>query len=100
MATGHSRKVVAGAMLASWALCAAALDRAGAIDAAKRQVARRCSEMTPCIYSAKAEGNKWYVRVQFTRRRSPLDEPYTYTGGQTMFIINQAGKVIGKIEGH
>lgn len=93
-------KAVVAAILAAWALSAVALDRAGAIDAAKRQVTKRCTAMTPCIYAAKAEGNKWYVRVQFTKRKSPREEPYTYAGGQAMFIINQSGKVIGKIEGN
>lgn len=91
---------MAAVVLASWACPAAALDRAGAINAAKRQVARKCTEMTPCIYTAKLEGNKWYVRVQFTRRRSPQDEPYTYPGGHAMFIINHSGKVVGRVEGN
>ncbi len=100
MTGNHSLKAVVAVILASWALSAAALDRAGAIDAAKRQVARKCTQMTPCNYTAKLEGSKWYVRVQFTKRKSPREEPFTYPGGQAMFIINQSGKVVGRIEGN
>ena len=96
----HSLKAGVAVIFASWALCAAALDRAGAVDAARRQVTKRCTAMTPCIYSAKPEENKWYVRVQFTKRKSPLEEPFTYPGGQAMFIVNQSGKVVGRIEGN
>ena len=66
-------------VLASWVLSASALDRTGAIDAAKRE--------------------DWTVRVQFTKRNSPQEEPIPYRGGHAIFIINQSGKVIGRMEG-
>lgn len=91
---------IAAAVLASWTFPAAALDRAGAIAAARQQVARKCTEMTPCTFTAKPEGGKWYVRVQYTRRKSPKEEPYTYPGGHAMFIVNHNGKVVGRVEGN
>lgn len=100
MAPNRSLLAIAAVVLASWTLPAAALDRAGAIAAARHQVARKCTEITPCTFTAKAEGGKWYVRVQFTRRKSPQEAPYTYAGGHAMFIINHNGKVVGRIEGN
>lgn len=100
MAPNRSLLAIAAMVLASWTLPAAALDRAGAIAAARHQVARKCTEITPCTFTAKAEGGKWYVRVQFTRRKSLQEEPYTYPGGHAMFIVNHNGKVVGRIEGN
>jgi len=85
--------------MATWASYAAALDRVGAIDVAKRQVGSKCSSATPCTFSAKTENNKWYVRVDFTKRNSPQDEPLPYRGGHAIFIMDQSGKVVGRIEG-
>lgn len=86
-------------LIASWASCAAALDREGAIDVAKRQVRSKCSAATPCTFSAKSEKNKWYVRVEFTKRNSPQDKPSSYPGGHAIFVIDQSGKVVGRIQG-
>jgi hypothetical protein len=86
-------------LIAAWAPCAAALDRHGAIDVAGRQVSDRCSSVTPCTFSAKTENNKWYVRVEFTKRNSPQDKPSPYPGGHAIFMIDQSGKVLGRIEG-
>jgi hypothetical protein len=86
-------------LLASWAPCAAALDREGAIDVAKRQVTSKCSAVTPCTFTAKIENKKWYVRVEFTKRNSPQDQPFSYPGGHAIFMIDQSGKVVGRIEG-
>ena len=73
-------------VLAGWVVSAAALDRDGAIEAAKRQVKGKCTSEAPCKFTAKAEKDKWQVHVE-------------YPGGQSIFIINQTGKVIGRIEG-
>jgi hypothetical protein len=73
-------------VLAAWALSAAALDRDGAIEAAKRQVKTKCTSATPCTFTAKAEKDKWYVRVE-------------YPGGHAIFIFDQTGKVVGRVEG-
>jgi hypothetical protein len=86
-------------ILAAWALSAAALDRAGAIEAAKRQVKSRCTATTPCKFDAKAEKDKWYVRVEFTKRNSPQDKPSSYPGGHAIYIFDQSGKVVGRMEG-
>lgn len=93
------RAAYVGLLLAMWTLPVAALDRQGAIDVAKRQVSGKCSTDTPCTYDAKQEGNKWHVRVEFTRRKSPQDKPAPYKGGHAIFIIDQGGKVIGRVEG-
>ena len=86
-------------VLASWVLSVSALDRSGAVDAAKREVKSRCTAATPCTFDAKAEKGNWYVRVQFTKRNSPQEKPFPYPGGHAIFIINQTGKVIGRMEG-
>jgi len=76
------------AVLASWAPYVAALDREGAVDAAKRQLKSKCTAATPCTFSAKAEGAKWYVRVEFTKRN-----------GHAILIFDQTGKLVGRVEG-
>jgi hypothetical protein len=86
-------------VLASWVLSASALDRAGAIDAAKQQVKDRCTTTTPCTFDAKPQEGNWHVRVQFTKRNSPQEKPLPYPGGHAIFIVNQTGKVIGRMEG-
>lgn len=86
-------------LMASWAPGAAALDRQGAIDVAKRQVGSKCSAATPCTFTATAENKKWVVRVEFTKRSSPQDKPLPYPGGHAIFMIDQGGKVVGRVEG-
>lgn len=86
-------------LIASWASCAAALDREGAIEVAKRQVGSKCGAATPCTFSAKSEKSKWYVRVEFTKRNSPQDKPSSHLGGHAIFVIDQSGKVVGRIQG-
>ena len=78
-------------VLVSWVSSASALDRTGAIDAAKRQVKDRCTTETPCTFDAKVQEGNWHVRVQFVKRGSPRD-------GHAIFIVNQSGKVIGRME--
>ena len=74
-------------VLVLWAAPASALDRGGAIDAAKREMKSRCKSEAPCTFSAaKAEKNTWQVRVD-------------YPGGHAILIFNQTGKVIGRVEG-
>ena len=85
--------------LALWASSASALDRTGAIDAAKRQVKDRCTTEAPCTFDAKAQEGNWHVRVQFTKPKSPGHKAPSYPGGHAIFIINQSGKVIGRMEG-
>ena len=86
-------------VLVAWVSSASALDRAGAIDVAKRQVEGRCTTTTPCTFDANAHEGNWHVRVQFTKRNAPQEKPLPYSGGHAVFIINQTGKVIGRMEG-
>ena len=85
--------------LACWVVVAAAVDREGAIEAAKREVKGKCTLETPCKFTAVTERGQWRVRVEFTRLSSPEDKPLAYPGGHAIFIINQSGKVVGRIEG-
>ena len=84
-------------VLASLPLHAMALDREGAIEAAKRQTKEKCGSFTPCTFTAKLENNKWFVRVDFTKRRS-IEEKAS-PGGHAIFIFDQTGKVVGRMEG-
>jgi hypothetical protein len=84
--------------MAAWAPCAAALDSQGAIDVAKRQVRSKCKSVTLCTFTAKVEKDKWYVRVEFTKGDSPQDKPLSDSGGHAIFIIDQGGRVVGRIE--
>jgi hypothetical protein len=86
-------------VLGCWTVAAAALDRDGAIEAAKREVKDKCAPETPCKFTATAERGQWQVRVEFTKRRSPEEKPLPYPGGHAIFIINQTGKVVGRIAG-
>ena len=80
-------------LLAASAAFAAALDKNAAIDVAKRQVKGRCTDAAPCAFTAKREGNQWHVRVQFTERQPDKKSP-----GHAIFIIDQNGKIIGRVE--
>jgi hypothetical protein len=84
-------------ILASLPLHALALDREGAIEAAKSQTKAKCGSYTPCTFTAKMENNKWFVRVEFTRRNSLEEKPSP--GGHAIFIFDQTGKVVGRMEG-
>lgn len=83
----------------AWAPSAVALDRVGAVDAARKQVKHKCTDATPCKFTATQEGNRWQVRVEFTRRASPQDKPMPYKGGHAIFVFDQGGRVVGRIEG-
>ena len=99
MATSRALVAVVAAVFASWAPWAAALDRDAAIEVAKRQVKGKCNSTTPCTFTAKTAEGKWHVRVEFTKRNSPQDKPLSYLGGHAIFIIDQSGKVVGRLEG-
>ena len=83
----------------SWSPWVAALDRVGAIDAARKQVKHKCTDATPCKFTATQEGNRWQVRVEFTRRASPEAKPMPYKGGHAIFVFDQGGRVVGRVEG-
>jgi hypothetical protein len=85
----HNRTLVLllAMVLACLPLCALALDREEAIEIAKKQTKSKCASKTPCTFSAKLENNKWYVQVEFPDR-----------GGHAAFILDQTGKVVGRME--
>ena len=82
------------------ALCAAAspaaaLDRAGAIEAAKREVGDKCKSEAACTFTAKAEGNQWHVRVDFPRAPRAKASHRDHA----IFIIGPTGRIVGRVEG-
>jgi hypothetical protein len=81
--------------LCGWALPAAALDRVGAIEVAKREAGPRCSADAACTFTAKVEEGKWHVRVDFPRDKTPQKAKLS---GHTIYIINQTGKIVGRVE--
>ena len=81
----------------SWAPPAAALDRVGAIDVARKQVGGKCSADAACTFTAKVEEGKWHVRVDFLKDKATRGKPGFR--GHTIFIINQTGRVVGRVEG-
>ena len=81
--------------LIAWAPGAAALDRAGAIEAAKREVGEKCKGEAACTFTAKAEGKQWHVRVDFPK--SPKAKPSHRD--HAIFIIGPTGKIVGRVEG-
>jgi len=86
-------------VVASLPLYAIALDREGAIEAAKRQTKAKCGSRTPCRFDAKMENNKWFVRVEYPRQSSPQEKASPHTGGHAIFIFDQTGKLVGRMEG-
>ena len=81
----------------SWAPPASALDRVRAIEVAKQQVGDKCSADAACTFTAKVEEGKWHVRVDFPKDAATKGKPGFR--GHTIFIINQAGRVVGRVEG-
>jgi hypothetical protein len=71
----------------AWVSYANALDRAGAIEIAKRQVRGQCGPGTMCTFDATLHDNKWHVRVGVENRKPAI------------FVIDQSGRIVGRIEG-
>jgi hypothetical protein len=86
-------------VLAALPLYALALDRDGAIDAAKRQTKSRCGSGTSCTFTTKMENNKWFVRVDFPKPKSPQEKKSPSLGGHAIFVFDQTGKLVGRMEG-
>ena len=86
-------------VLAAWTPEAAALDRAGAIEAAKRQMGSRCNAATPCGFEAKLEGDRWHVRVEFLKDDTAPGKPAAGARTHAIYIFNQSGRVVGTIKG-
>ena len=87
------------AFLASWASCALALDRAGAIAAAKRQMGGKCGASTPCGFDAKQEGNRWHVRVEFLDAGAAPGKPSAGAKAHAIYIFDQSGRLVGTVQG-
>ena len=85
---------IAAAALA-WTAPAAALDRVGAIDAAKREVGDKCKGEAACTFTAKAEGKQWHVRVDFPKAAKAKPSHRDHA----IFIIGPTGKIVGRVEG-
>jgi len=98
-ATNRAVAAVVTAVFASWAPWAAALDRDGAIEVAKRQVKGKCDSTTPCTFTATTAEGKWHVRVDFTKPNSPQGKPLSRPGAHAIFILDQSGRVVGRLEG-
>jgi hypothetical protein len=73
---------------------AQALDRSGAIEVARRQVKSECAAATFCTFDASVESNKWHVRVEVTN-----DNPAPRHRKVSIFVIDQGGRIVGRIEG-
>jgi hypothetical protein len=87
-ATNRAVAAVVTAVFTSWAPWAAALDRDGAIEVAKRQVKGKCDSTTLCTFTVTTAEGKWHVRVDFIKPNS-----------HAIFIIDQSGRVVGRLEG-
>ena len=79
----------------TWAPSAAALDRVRAIEVAKKEVGDRCKGDAACTFTAKAEGNKWHVRVDFPRKAGTKATHRDHS----IFILGPTGRIVGRIEG-
>jgi hypothetical protein len=89
------RALVILAALCAWASPAAALDRAKAIEVAKKEAGEKCAGDAACTFTAKVEEGKWHVRVDFPKDAASKKTNFR---GHTIFIINQMGKIVGRIE--
>ena len=91
-------KSVAAAVIAAtcaWAPSAAALDRVRAIEVARKEVGDKCKADNACTFTAKAEGNKWHVRVDFPKAKKGKASHRDHA----IFILGPTGKIVGRIEG-
>ncbi len=73
-----------------------ALDRQKAIEIAKKEVGEKCSGDAACTFTAKVEEGKWHVRVDFPK--SAASKTKSKPGGHTIFIMNQTGRIVGRVE--
>ena len=81
--------------LAAWADPAAALDRVGAIEVAKREAGEKCKVDAACTFTAKAEGKQWHVRVDFPKAAKAKASHRDHA----IYIIGPTGKIVGRVEG-
>jgi hypothetical protein len=90
------RALVILVALCAWASPAAALDRAKAIEVAKKEAGERCAGDAACTFTAKVEEGKWHVRVDFPKGAESKSK--TKFHGHTIYIINQTGRIVGRVE--
>lgn len=92
-----SRTIAAALIAAScaWTPSATALDRVRAIEVAKKEVGDRCKADAACTFTAKAEGNKWHVRVDFPKAARAKASHRDHA----IFILGPTGRIVGRIEG-
>ena len=83
--------------LSAWATPVLALDRQKAIEIAKKEVGEKCTGDTACTFTAKVEEGKWHVRVDFPQG-APSKSKSKFRG-HTIYIINQTGRIVGRVEG-
>ena len=79
----------------AWAAPAAALDRVGAIEAAKKEAGDKCKGEAACTFTAKAEGKQWHVRVDIPK---PAQAKASHRD-HAIYIIGPTGKIVGRVEG-
>lgn len=91
--------LLAALAAAAWSPGAAALDRAGAIAAAKRQMGSQCSASTPCGFDAKQEGSRWHVRVEFLDAEAAPGKPSAGAKAHAIYIFDQSGRLVGTVQG-
>ena len=92
-----ARAIATAAALAAWAGPATALDRAKAIEVAKKEAGEKCAGDAACTFTAKVEEGKWHVRVDFPKGAASKSK--TKFHGHTIYIINQMGRIVGRVEG-
>ncbi len=75
--------------LAGSASTALALDRVRAIETAKAALKEKCAAEGACTFDATRAEGKWRVRVDFKAGKSKA--------APAIFLINDAGKIVGRI---
>ena len=91
----RSLQILGVASALAWAAPAAALDRAGAIEAAKKEAGEKCKGEKPCTFTAKAEGKQWNVQVDFPKAAKAKASHKDHA----IYIIGPTGKIVGRVEG-
>ncbi len=91
--------VVAHALVFTSPTYASDLTQAQAISIAKSATTKQCSPDTPCKYDARRKGTRWYVYVEFTKRNSPAESPFSYPGGHEIIVVDNSGDIVETMRG-
>jgi hypothetical protein len=89
----------ASAIAVSAGVNAGELTEGQAISVAKAATARECGQPSPCTFRARREVNRWYVRVEFTKRNSLEGPPVAYPGGHEILVVDDHGKIVDTLPG-